>query len=150
MLGAAIIFVLASYAGWLLSKLHHQTKLQQKLVDAAITKRNNNIIESVNTITLATLQNQCDFSEAAIRLYMIMEHLQGKMAVEFSQRFPALYELYDLVKDMPRADDRKALAKKERMKFDLIRMEGEARLQANILNELQEILIFTGAKQAFS
>lgn len=145
-LGSAIILGLAGYAGWLLAKLQHQTKMQKNAIKDAISQRNLKIIESVNVIAKATLQQQCDLSEAAIRLYMIMGHLDGDKRVEFSTRFPALYELYEVVKDMPRGDDRKGIQKKDRMRLDMTRMKAEARLQSLSYAELEDILFFTGAK----
>nr|WP_255555703.1 DUF2489 domain-containing protein [Enterovibrio paralichthyis] len=145
-LGGAIILGLAGYAGWLLAKLRQQTKMQEKAMNEAIKQRNLKIIESVDVIAMATLQEQCDLSEAAIRLYMIMDHLQGDKRVDFPTRFPALYELYDVVKDMPRGDARKQIEKRDRMRFDMERMKAESRLQQAIHTELEEILAFTGAK----
>ncbi|RXJ72645.1 coproporphyrinogen III oxidase [Veronia nyctiphanis] len=144
--GGGIILSLSVYAGWLLSKVRLQKQQQQALMEQAITKRNDKIIESVDVIAMATLQEQCDLSEAAIRLYMIMDHLQGEKRIEFPTQYPALYELYDVVKDMPRGDARKSLQKRERMRFDLTRMKAESRLQVAIHTELEEILAFTGAK----
>lgn len=145
-LGGAIILGLAGYAGWLLAKLRQQTKMQERAMNEAIKQRNLKIIESVDVIAMATLQEQCDLSEAAIRLYMIMDHLQGDKRVDFPTRFPALYELYDVVKDMPRGDARKQIEKRDRMRFDMERMKAESRLQQAIHTELEEILAFTGAK----
>lgn len=145
-LGCVIIFGLAGYAGVLLAKLRHQTKTKEIATQEAITERNLKIIESVDVIAKATLQQQCDLSEAAIRLYMIMIHLQGNKHILFSMRFPALFELYEVVKDMPRAQKRASSLKKERMRFDLTRIKAETRLQSSIYGELEEILVFTGAK----
>ncbi|MFZ6044181.1 DUF2489 domain-containing protein, partial [Vibrio natriegens] len=50
------------------------------------------------------------------------------------------YELYQVVKDMPRGDSRRTLEKKERMKLDMIRMKAEARLVDDIKVELDRIL----------
>lgn len=144
--GATIILALAIYAGWLLAKLQRQNQLQKQQMQAALTQRNTKIVESVDIIALATLQQQCELSEAAIRLYMIMDHLQGEMRVEFPTRFPALFALYDVVKDMPRGQARKGIAKQERMQLDLIRMKEEARLEPQIFSELEDILRFTGAR----
>lgn len=152
-LGGAIILGLAGYAAWLLLRLQRQTKRQKAamisanaaMVDA-IAQRNLKIIESVDVIARATLQEQCDLSEAAIRLYMIMSQLDGDKCIVFSTRFPALYELYEVVKDMPRGDARKSIQKQERMRFDMIRMKAQARLQVASFTELDEILLFTGAK----
>lgn len=138
--GGAIILGLSIYAGILLAKLQQQNKQQLHLKNAAIKQRNDNIIESVDVIARATLQEQCDLSEAAIRLYMLMIHLQGDKAVAFETRFPALYELYDVVKDMPRGDDRSALTKKDRKPLDNIRISAEVRLHAAIHAELDDVL----------
>lgn len=145
--GSAIILGLAIYAGYLLAKLRDQTQQQQALITKAIVQRNLKIIESVDVIALAALQQQCDLSEAAIRLYMIMDHLQGEMKIDFAIRYPALFELYDVVKDMPRGDARQQILKKERMQLDLVRVKAEARLVDAINHELDDILIFTGAKE---
>lgn len=146
--GGVIILGLSLYAGMLLAKLKRQNELQAKMMQEALDKRNAKIVESVDVIAAATLQEQCDLSEAAIRLFMIMDHLQGEMRIDFPTRYPALFELYEAVKDTPRGEARKALAKKERMRFDLQRMKDEARLEQAIRVELEEILVFTGARAA--
>ncbi len=144
--GGVIIFALAIYAGWLLAKLNHQTRQRKAFMEKAIQERNLKIIESIDVIAFAALEQQCDLSEAAIRLYMIMNALQGDKEVDFSRRYPALFELYDLIKDMPRGDERKQIEKKERMQLDLVRVKAEARLVEAINIELKNILLFTGAK----
>ncbi len=146
LIGGVIILALAIYAGWLLAKLNHQTRQRKAFMEKAIQKRNLKIIESIDIIAFAALEQQCDLSEAAIRLYMIMGALQGDKEIDFSHRFPALFELYDLIKDMPRGDERKQVEKKERMQLDLIRVKAEARLVESINRELKDILSFTGAK----
>ncbi|SIO24004.1 DUF2489 domain-containing protein [Salinivibrio sp. ES.052] len=145
-LGALIILALSVYAGILLAKLKRQSTLQAQQKEAAITKRNDKIVESVDVIAFAALKDQCDLSEAAIRLYMIMDHLQGEQRVEFDSRYPALFELYEAVKDTPRGDARKTLKKKERMRLDLERAKHEARLEEAIKAEFAEILAFTGGR----
>jgi hypothetical protein len=145
-LGALIILALSVYAGTLLARLKRQTALQAEMEEAAIKKRNDKIIESVDVIAFAALKDQCDLSEAAIRLYMIMDHLQGEKRVEFDSRYPALFELYEAVKDTPRGDARKTLKKNERMRLDFDRANHEARLEQAIKAELAEILAFTGGR----
>ncbi|WP_198533011.1 DUF2489 domain-containing protein [Salinivibrio kushneri] len=145
-LGALIILALSVYAGVLLAKLKRQTKWQAEMKEAAINQRNDKIIESVDVIAFAALQDQCDLSEAAIRLYMIMDHLQGDKRVEFDSRYPALFELYEAVKDTPRGEAIKGLKKNERMRLDLDRAKHEARLEEAIKVELSDILAFTGGR----
>ncbi|ASI89322.1 MULTISPECIES: DUF2489 domain-containing protein [Vibrio] len=137
--GAIIIVGLASYAGYLLLQLKKQKELQQQHRDLAIQKRNANIFESVDTICLATIQGQCDVSEAAIRLYNIMDYVQGNDRVDFDESYPATSELYHIVKDMPRGDARQEMKKQDRMRDNLTRQKAEARLNDAIIEELKDL-----------
>ncbi|NAW68959.1 DUF2489 domain-containing protein [Vibrio sp. V27_P1S3P104] len=135
-IGATIIFALASYAAYLLWKLRRQTQLQQQYQTLAIEKRNANIFESVNTLCLAGIQGQCDLSEIAIRVYCIMDYVQGEARVDFEQSYPAITELYHIVKDMPRGEARQNMLKQERMRQNLTRQKAEVRLNDAIVSEL--------------
>ncbi|GAL23404.1 DUF2489 domain-containing protein [Vibrio maritimus] len=137
--GVLIIVGLASYAGYLLLQLKKQKELQQQHRELAIKKRNANIFESVDTICLATIQGQCDLSEAAIRLYNIMDYVQGDERVDFDKEFPATAELFHIVKDMPRGDARQEMEKQQRMRDNLTRQKAEARLNDAIVEELKTL-----------
>ncbi|MCG3722322.1 DUF2489 domain-containing protein [Vibrio cincinnatiensis] len=136
-MGGAIILALASYAAYLLWKLRKQSQLQQQHQALAIEKRNANIFDSVNTLCLAGIQGQCDLSEIAIRVYCIMDYVQGTQRVDVEQAYPALSELYHIVKDMPRGEARQQMAKQERMRQNLTRQKAEVRLNDAIVSELQ-------------
>ena len=123
--GGAILLGLASYAGYLLLQLKKQKELQEQHKKLAIDKRNANIFENVNTLCLAGIQGQCDLSEISIRVYNIMDYVQGDDRVDFDQQYPATSELYHIVKDMARGEDRQQLAKQERMKQNLARQKAE-------------------------
>jgi len=137
--GAAIIVGLASYAGYLLLQLKKQTKLQQQHQALAIEKRNANIYESVDVLCLAGIQGQCDLSEISIRVYCIMDYVQGDDRVDFEKEYPAISELYHIVKDMPRGDARQDMDKQQRMKHNLARQKAESRLNGAIIEELQTL-----------
>ncbi|MFV0449450.1 MAG: DUF2489 domain-containing protein [Vibrio sp.] len=137
--GAAIILGLASYAGYLLLQLKKQKTLQQQHQSLAIEKRNANIFESVNILCMAGIQGQCDLSEISIRLYNIMDYVQGEERVDFELEYPAISELYHIVKDMPRGEARQSMAKQERMKHNLTRQKAESRLNDTIIEELQAL-----------
>ncbi|MBF9001966.1 DUF2489 domain-containing protein [Vibrio nitrifigilis] len=137
-IGAIIIIGLASYAGYLLLKLKRQKALQTHHQMLAIEKRNANIFDSVNVLCMAGINGQCDLSEASIRIYCIMDYVQGEQRVEdFDQAYPALSELYHTVKDMARGEERQALPKRERMQQNLARMKAESRLNDAIVEELK-------------
>ncbi|KOO02954.1 DUF2489 domain-containing protein [Vibrio nereis] len=135
--GGVIILGLASYAGYLLLQLKKQKELQEQHKQLAIEKRNANIFESVSVLCLAGIQGQCDLSEISIRVYNIMDYVQGEERVDFDKEYPATSELFHIVKDMPRGDERQNLAKKERMQQNLARHKAESRLQDAIIEELK-------------
>ncbi|APP06251.1 MULTISPECIES: DUF2489 domain-containing protein [Vibrio] len=135
--GAVIIIALASYAGYLLLQLKKQKELQLKHQKLAIDKRNANIFENVHTLCQAGIQGQCDLSEISIRVYNIMDYVQGEDRIDFDATYPAISELYHTVKDMARGEDRQQLAKKERMQQNLTRHKAEQRLTDAIIEELK-------------
>ncbi|QLK45235.1 DUF2489 domain-containing protein [Vibrio owensii] len=135
--GAVIIIALASYAGYLLLQLKKQKELQLKHKKLAIDKRNANIFENVHTLCQAGIQGQCDLSEISIRVYNIMDYVLGEDRVDFDKTYPAISELYHVVKDMARGEDRQNLAKKERMQQNLDRHKAEQRLTDAIIEELK-------------
>ncbi|OXX74664.1 coproporphyrinogen III oxidase [Vibrio sp. V19_P1S1T109] len=135
--GGIIILSLASYAGYLLLQLKKQKDLQLQHQTLAIEKRNANIFDSVNTLCMAGIQGQCDLSEISIRVYCIMDYVQGEQRIDFDSSYPAISELYYIVKDMPRGEERSQLAKQERMKHNLVRQKAEARLMDAIVEELK-------------
>ncbi|HGS5724280.1 coproporphyrinogen III oxidase [Vibrio parahaemolyticus] len=135
--GAVIIIALASYAGYLLLQLKKQKELQLKHQKLAIDKRNANIFENVHTLCQAGIQGQCDLSEISIRVYCIMDYVQGENRVNFDEVYPAISELYHIVKDMARGEDRQQLAKKERMQQNLTRQKAESSLTDAIIEELK-------------
>ncbi len=134
--GCLIVAGLAIYAGYLLVKLKQQKALVAKHRELAIEKRNANIFENVNTLCMVGVQGQCDLSEISIRVYCIMDYVQGEQRIDFDKQFPAISELYHIVKDMPRGESRQEMPKKERMQQNLERIKAESRLEDDIVREL--------------
>ncbi len=139
LLGGAIICALTVYASSLLMKLKKQKELLQQHQKLAIQKRNANIFDNVVLLCQAGIQQQCDHSELAIRLYCIIDYLQGDDRIDVEKDYPALSELYHVVKEMPYGDARQQLAKQDRMKDNLVRAKAEARLQDAIDVEIQQL-----------
>ncbi|MDW6002566.1 DUF2489 domain-containing protein [Vibrio mangrovi] len=134
--GSVIVVGLAIYAGYLLVKLKKQQALVIRHQELAIEKRNANIFENVNTLCMVGIQGQCDLSEISIRVYCIMDYVQGEQRIDFEKQFPAISELYHIVKDMPRGEARQVMPKKERMQQNLERTKAEGRLGDDIIREL--------------
>lgn len=137
--GGLIILGLGAYAGYLLLQVKKQTELQQQHKALAIEKRNAKIYENINTLCLAGIQGQCDLSELSIRIYYIMDNVQGDERVDFDAEYPAISELFHVVENMARGDDRQELAKKERMEQNLARHKAETRLNDAIIEELKQL-----------
>ncbi len=138
---ALVIAPLAFYAGKLLYQLKQQNDRQQAARSARIT----NITQSIQTIAMAMSQQQCNLSEGAIRLVNLLESLPIQTPPKCEQDYPALYELYCHVRDLPTHDQRKALQPEVRAEQDKVREEHEARLETTILTEIRGLIEFRAA-----
>lgn len=97
--------------------------------------RYQSIIESIDIIARAMLSEQCDLAEGVLRLKPLLDVLGKKLSA-----FSAMWELYQVVENMPILDERKNLKRNERMRFDLEREAKEAELAEQIKVELQQLL----------
>lgn len=145
-----IIIGLAFYAGILLNKIKAQKAYQQKMVaeqqkQLAISQqqRNDNICESIRLIARATAQKQCNVSEAAIRLTVLLETLLLKQPIDLLNSYPALSEMFDKVKDMPTHEQRKKVPVKEIKALDKKRQRLESELEQQIIAEALQLANFS-------
>lgn len=134
-LAVVIVAALGFYAGKLLSQLRQQQLKQQKARKARIEK----IMESVYTIALAVEQQQCNLSEGAIRLVNLLDSVPVDSPPNCERDYPALFELFTHVKELPTHQERKALDRVLRAKQDQVREELETRLESSILKEVENI-----------
>lgn len=145
-----IIIGLAFYVGILLNKIKAQKAYQQKMVaeqqkQLAISQqqRNDNICESIRLIARATAQKQCNVSEAAIRLTVLLETLLLKQPLDLLNSYPALSEMFDKVKDMPTHEQRKKVPVKEIKALDKKRQRLESELEQQIMVEALQLANFS-------
>lgn len=142
--GLAIIAGLAFYAGKLLSQVKQQQQEKESAEQAAVEAlqvHDGKALDSVVIIARAMKEGQCDLSEGCWRLCVLLDSL--RLSKDLEQRFPSIYELYHLIKHMPILEERKKLAKKERMAFDLERMKAESTLNDSILKNVDQVLEFS-------
>ncbi len=143
-LAFAIIAGLAFYAGKLLFQLKKQ-KRDQEIAEQnkqlALQQHDAKILSSVTIIVKAMQEQQCDLSEGCWRLSVLLDSL--KTTSGLSQQFPAIFALYNKVKDMAILDARKKLEKKQRMREDYQRMMFEAEYQESITQDLNLLAEFT-------
>lgn len=145
-LAVLIITGLAFYAGKLFAKIRLQnTKNEQALIaqQALIKKNNDKLTESIVLIAKAACEEQCELSEAAIRICRLLEKVYLEQDANFPKQFPALHELDNFLADYPTHAGYKALKRQERMRFDLKRSQQEEHLKGAILNECATLKTFT-------
>ncbi|MDM7859353.1 DUF2489 domain-containing protein [Alteromonas sp. ASW11-36] len=134
-LGLTIIAGLGFYAGKLLFQLKQQNERQQQ----ARQTRIDNITQSIQTIAMAMEQQQCDFSEGAIRICNLLAAIPVIPQPDYPAMYPRIHQLYKEISHFPTHDARNALSKAERRKQDRERGQIEANHESAILKELQEL-----------
>lgn len=137
-LGILILLSMVGYAVYLWAKLKKQKYIEKEMrrqMAEAQKERLTKIVESVDVITRAMLVEQCDLSEGVLRLKVLLDVLGQKLST-----YPAMWELYEFVQDMPILAERKNLKRNERMRQDLAREAKEAVLCDQIKAECQQLL----------
>lgn len=131
-IGAIIIITMVAYAVYLLLALQKQ----KKALTNARSARTERLKESVTIIAKAMQNGDCNHSEGVIRLKMLLEPLGRKKL----NAYTAMFQLYEVVMDMPTHQARRELKKNERMRLDLTRESAEAELEQKIKLELRQLL----------
>lgn len=131
-IGAIIIIAMAGYAVYLLLALQKQ----KKALTNARSARTERLKESVIIIAKAMQNGDCNHSEGVIRLKMLLEPLGRKKL----NAYTAMFQLYEVVMDMPTHQARRELKKNERMRLDLTRESAETELEQKIKLELHQLL----------
>jgi hypothetical protein len=134
-----IIGLLGYYAVKTLFLLRKQTKRVADNKKDRIAR----IIESLQTISKAVAQQQCNLSEASIRLYHLYESLPVEDKPEYASNYPGLYKLYMRVSELPTHKARQQLSKQALRLQDTAREESEAELETQILAEVAELKVFS-------
>lgn len=136
LVGILIIAGLAYYAGSLLARLRQQRRVR----DTAIAKRNANLYESIETISLAMQQEQCPLSEGALRVAVLLDHLAIPDEHNFERAYPTIHEMYNRIKHMPTHEGRKQYPRKEIRKMDEEREGYETELESGIQEDVSKLL----------
>jgi len=122
---------LCLYAIYLLKQL----KIQKELITKVKHERTIRLKESIDVIARAMQSGECNTSEGVIRLTMLLRPFGKNLST-----YPAMANLYEVVRDMPTHDARKLLDKRERMRLDLDRESSEIQFEQDIKKELYILL----------
>ncbi len=146
-IASLIIIALASYAAHLLLTLQRRTKANQQAQaerQAKAEERRQQILTDIRYIAAAMLEDRCELSEGVVRIGKLFDALS--MSEQVIGDFPNLFAHYDIIREHPIMEARKALPKQQRMKFDFERMKSEAELEQAILDEAKRIAQFNQPK----
>ncbi|BEU05191.1 hypothetical protein OAG1_39910 [Agarivorans sp. OAG1] len=134
---AAVIIVsaLAIYAALLVGRLIGQ----QKVIKNAVAKRNQNLVTDIRYIAKAMQEDRCGLSEGVIRISNLLIALQTPQLIDWAQRYPAVFQLYNAVKELPTHEARNKLPLQQRMRQDLQREAEEKALEKQILQEAEAL-----------
>ena len=126
-----LLIGLSLYVIYLLKQL----KIQKELITKAKHERTIRLKESIDVIARAMQSGECNVSEGVIRLTMLLRPFGKNLST-----YPAMANLYEVVRDMPTHDARKLLDKRERMRLDLDRESAEVQFEQDIKKELYVLL----------
>lgn len=130
--GVIIIVAMAGYAVHLLLTLQKQKKALSNARSARVER----LKESIVIIAKAMQNGDCNHSEGVIRLKMLLDPLGQKKL----NAYTAMFQLYEVVMDMPTHQARRELKRNERMRLDFTRESAEAELEPKIRLELHQLL----------
>ena len=126
-----LVIGLSLYAIYLLKRL----KIQKELITKAKYARTIRLKESIDVIARAMQSGECNTSEGVIRLTMLLRPFGKNLST-----YPAMANLYEVVRNMPTHDARKLLDKRERIRLDLDRESAEVQFEQDIKKELYVLL----------
>lgn len=145
-----IIIALAMYVCFLMRKIQQQKqKIAQQILQQQIQKnkqdqqRNENICTSIRLIARATTEKQCNVSEAAIRLNVLLETLLIEPKIDIDSNYPALAQLFEKIKDFATHNERQKMDKKHLKKQDIQRQFLETELEDAIRQETKKLSTFS-------
>jgi hypothetical protein len=134
--GAVIVACLAFYAGSLLWQLQQQTKVRL----AQLAQKQQYLRDSITLICKAMREQQCELSEGALRVWVLLDHLAPERQPDPETSYPGLYQMYQVVKDMPTHKARKAQTTELIQQQDSVRLKAEQDLKDVILADAEALL----------
>ncbi len=145
-LAIAVVLGLASYAIHLHIKLRQREQAKPVVVTDAggisceqrHAMRRANLIEQLERLAMAALNDGVNISEITIRSRYLLDHLDPEQHMR--ERFSGIYLHYEAVKDLAIKEARDELTPAERRQEDLERQRAEQENGEQVRLALQELL----------
>lgn len=134
-----IVTGLAFYAGRLLRLL----KIRQQRQQQDHTEKLHHLKQSIDVIGKAMQEQQCELSEGALRICVLLDHLPADKRHNPAEYYPGLWQMYQTVKDMPTHKARKQQDKRLTHEQDKTRLQAEHDLKEQINDDVSRLLVFT-------
>ncbi len=132
-----IVFILAIYLGILFSKISKQkitNKQQQELLDKKIEEQDIYFKDSIVSISRATLNGQCELSEACLRVVNLLKYYPE---ISAQPEYEPLHEMFSEIKEFAVLEERKKLPKQEVYNQDKKRLMVEKKYEHTVLKSLE-------------
>ncbi len=136
-----LIIPLLGYAVFLqwdqLKSIKKDKEKQKQELMAKFQEKQNDLKESLRIISLATIQEQCEVSEASLRMANLLPSYDG--IDHKSEEIKAVFDLYEAIKDLNYLEARNALNINQRFAEDKIRYAAEEKFKAEVLKACEVI-----------
>jgi len=147
LIALSVIIPLLSYAVYLqwaqLSSLKANKEKQKNELIAKYHEKQADLKESLRIISLAALQEQCEISEACLRMANLIPQYD-KIDYE-DQDVQGVFNLYDAIRELKFLEERKNLNINERYAEDDIRYAAEDKYKNEVLKACEKIYKITRA-----
>ena len=133
----ALIFTI-SLLGTLIFFLAKKIQKESGVLKEGIKKKKKKekyILESLDIICKAILQEQCEIAEGSIRVRMLLEN--SKMLDSNKREYALFFNMYEELKDFKTNEKRNELSKQERMNEDIKRFRIEEKYQVSFLSTIK-------------
>ena len=132
-----VVFALSIYLGFLVKKVRvqnvrHQTLLDEHKANAQETAEYYK--ESILIISKATIQGQCEISEACIRIKKLLEFFPS---IAEDTKFKVITTLFNELEEFDYLDERKTLSAQEKFHQDTKRFQVEEKFNNEFIKNLK-------------
>lgn len=136
---SVVVFVLATYLGFLLNKVKLQKKmnaLRDQELETLRKQREQSIRESIIMIARAVVNEQCEVSEGVIRI----KNLSDIIGMDSLDILKSINEMYERIKDFAILEERNSMPKQEKFNQDKKRFAIEDEYSAEVKKACKSIL----------
>jgi hypothetical protein len=122
---------------------HIKDDAERLLAQKNLDKRNDKIIEDIRFIAKALISNQCEMTEAVMRIHYLADALDSDIMLQ--DQYSTIHLHFLACKDMAIKDAYKDLSKKMRFQQDQNRIRLEASNETAVLAEAELIIQYAFA-----